>query len=351
VSEARPQFGMRIAPLAALAVGIAAPFLLDSYATFQLATALSYLPALLGLVVITGLGGQIALGNGAFFALGAYTTGILVKSYGWNGLATLPAAGLVCFAVGTLLGIPSLRLRGHFLAVLTLCLAVVAPQVFKHFESITGGVTGLGVFLADPPSWLHIDATQRNYLVALAVAALTFAATRAVIHGHIGRALRAVRDNEAIAASLGANVTRLKIAAFAYSAALAGFGGGVFTIVIGFIAPDNFTLGFAALLIIGLVLGGKDSEWGAVNGCLLVVGIPLYAAKINQTASGLVFALLVIAATFLAPAGIVGVVRRVAARWGRTTDVTPNRLPSARHITVATASALLPRAAKESGNR
>jgi len=332
MSRAASQFGIQLAPLVALAVGVAVPFLLDSYTTFQLATALSYLPALLGLVVITGLGGQIALGNGAFFALGAYTTGVLIKSYGWNELATLPAAGLLAFVVGIVLGVPSLRLKGHFLAVLTLCLAVVAPQLFKHFESITGGVGGLGIFLADPPSWVRIDATQRNYLIALAIAALSFASTRAVIRGHIGRALRAVRDNEAIAASLGANVTHLKVAAFAYSAALAGLGGGVFAIVIGFIAPDNFTLGFAALLIIGLVLGGKDSEWGALNGCLLVVGIPLYAAKIDQTASGLVFALLVLTATFLAPAGVVGLTRRLAGYWGGTGDAAPNRSANA-HLT------------------
>lgn len=309
----------RLAPLAALPAGVAAPFVFDSYTTFQLATALSYLPALLGLVVITGLGGQIALGNGAFFALGAYTTAVLVKTYGWNYLATLPVAAALSLLVGLVVGIPSLRLKGHFLAVLTLGLAVVAPQIFKHFESVTHGVAGLGIFLTDPPKWAHIDATQRNYLIALAVAALTFASTRGLTRSHIGRALRAVRDNEAVAASFGTHIARLKIAAFAYSAALAGVGGGVFAIVVGFVAPDSFTLGFAALLIIGLVLGGKDSEWGALIGSLVVVGIPLYAAKIDQAASGLVFALMVLGATFAAPGGVVGLVRRVAGRVGAST--------------------------------
>jgi branched-chain amino acid transport system permease protein len=299
------------AQFAVLAAGVGAPFVLSSYTTFQLATALSYLPALLGLVVITGLGGQIALGNGAFFALGAYTTAVLVKTYGWNYVATLPVAAALSLVVGLVIGVPSLRLRGHFLAVLTLGLAVVAPQVFKHFQSVTNGVGGLGIFLADPPKWAHIDATQRNYLIALVIAALAFASTRGLTRGHVGRALRAIRDNEAVAVSFGTNIARLKIAAFTYSAALAGLGGGVFAIVVGFVAPDNFMLGFAALLIIGLVLGGKDSEWGAVVGSLLVVGVPLYAAKIDQAASGLVFALMVLGATFAAPAGAVGLVRRV----------------------------------------
>jgi branched-chain amino acid transport system permease protein len=297
--------------LALLAAAAALPFVVEPYATFQLATALAYLPALLGLVVITGLGGQIALGNGAFFALGAYTTAILVKSCGWNALATLPVATVLSLVAGVVLGVPSLRLKGHFLAVLTLTVAVAAPQLIKHFDGLTNGVRGLAVTIPDPPHWLHLQATQANYLVALGVAALAFVSTQGLVASQIGRALRAIRENEFVAASLGADVARLKVAAFAFSAALAGLGGGVYTIVIGFVAPDSFTVGFAALLIIGLVLGGKDSAWGAVLGSLMIVEVPQYAAAIDEAASGLVFALLVLAATFVAPGGIVGLARRL----------------------------------------
>ncbi|MBR1218562.1 branched-chain amino acid ABC transporter permease [Bradyrhizobium sp. U87765 SZCCT0131] len=291
-----------------LAIVAVAPLMADSYLTFQAATALSYLPALLGLVVITGLTGQIALGHGAFFALGAYSTAILMKTCGWPFAATLPVAGLLSFAVGVLLGLPSLRLRGHFLAVVTLGVAIAAPQLFKHFEVITNGARGLAVMLDEPPAWLPLDATRRNYLIALIVAVLCMATTRGITRSHIGSALRAIRDNEVVAASLGADVARLKVLAFAFSAALTGLGGSVFAVVIGFVAPENFGIGFAALLIIGLVLGGKESEWGAVIGCGLVVAIPWGAGKIDQTASGVVFAVVVIGATFLAPAGIVGIV-------------------------------------------
>jgi branched-chain amino acid transport system permease protein len=301
----------RAVPLVILAAGAAVPFCVGSYATFQAATALSYMPALLGLTVITGLAGQIALGNGAFFALGAYTTAALVKHYDCNAIVTLPAAAIVPFVAGALLGIPSLRLRGHFLAVLTLTVAVAAPQLLKHFEALTNGVSGLSVVVADPPAWLGLDATQCNYFIALVVAAIAFTATRGISRGHIGRALRALRDNEIVAASFGVEVARLKIVALAYSAALAGLGGGVFAIVVGFIAPENFTIEFAALLIIGLVLGGKSSEWGALIGSLLVVGVPIYAAKVAQTLSGVTFAVLVIGAIFVAPTGLVGLADRL----------------------------------------
>jgi branched-chain amino acid transport system permease protein len=303
---------VRFAPTAVLAAGVMAPFCVGSYATFQAATALSYVPALLGLTVITGLAGQIALGNGAFFALGAYTTAALVTHYHCNAIATLPLAAIVPFIAGVLLGIPSLRLHGHFLAVLTLTVAVAAPQLLKHFEAVTNGVNGLSIVVDDPPAWLGLDATQRNYFIALAVAVVSFTATHGISSGHIGRALRALRDNEIIAASFGVEIARLKILALAYSAALAGLGGGVFAIVVGFIAPENFTIEFTALLIIGLVLGGKSSEWGALVGSALVVGVPLYAAKVAQTMSGVTFAVLVIGAVFVAPTGIVGLVDRLA---------------------------------------
>ncbi len=317
-------------PLAVVAAAAALPFALSSYATFQVATALCYLPALLGLTVITGLAGQIALGNGAFFAVGAYTTAILVKQYDWNALVTLPVAAAVAFAVGIVLGIPSLRLRGHFLAVLTLSVAVAAPQLIKHFDILTNGVSRLTIALGDPPAWLGIDANQRNYFIALVVATTAFVATRGITSGHIGRALRAIRDNEIVAASFGAEIARLKIGALAYSAALAGVGGGVFAIVVGFIAPEDFTIGFAALLIIGLVLGGKASEWGAVFGSGLVVAVPLYAAKIDHTTSGVIFAVLVIGAIFVAPTGLVGFADRfaqfVAARRAGAVSVAAGRI-------------------------
>lgn len=300
----------RVAPWLLLATGALAPFVLDGYTGYQFAVALAYAPALLGLVVITGLAGQVALGNGAFFALGAYATAILTQSHGWPVLATLPVAIALCLLVGALVGLPTLRLRGHFLAVLTLSIAVAFPQLLKHFEGLTQGVRGINLVLADPPAWTHLDTAQLQQLLALAVVALSLAATRALVRSHVGRALRAVRDNEQVAAAFGVDVARLKIAAFAYSAALAGLGGGVFAAVVGFVAPDDFSIGFAAMLIIGLVLGGKESIWGALIGSALIVAIPLYAARIDQAASGLLFAVLVSASIFVAPFGVAGFARR-----------------------------------------
>lgn len=303
--------GTWIGSAVVLAAAIVAPFVLSSFATFQLATTFSYAPAVLGLVVITGLAGQLALGNGAFFALGAYATAILVQTYDFPYWATFPIAGLLSLVLGVLIGIPSLRLRGHFLAALTLTIAVAAPQIIKHFSSLTGGVRGINVVLPDPPEWLGIDATERSYYVALFVTVLCFIATYGVRNSRVGRALIAIQQNELVATSLGINVARMKVFAFGFSTLLAGFGGSCFTVTVGYVAPENFTIGLACLLIIGLVIGGKTSEWGAVIGSLFIVLLPLYAGRIDPALSGLCFAVAVILTILLLPGGLVSLPARL----------------------------------------
>lgn len=297
-----------------LITAIGAPFFLGSFATFQLATALSYAPAVLGLVVITGLTGQLALGNGAFFAVGAYTTAILVQTYGWPFWATFPVSGLIALVSGILLGIPGLRLSGHFLAALTLTIAVVAPQVIKYFDGLTNGVRGINVVLSDPPEWLGISSTQQAYFVALVVTVFAFASTYAIRNSRIGRALQAIQENELVATSLGINVAYFKVAAFGYSTLLAGLGGSSFTVAVGYVAPENFTIGLATLLIIALVIGGKTSEWGALIGSLFIVLLPLYAGRIDPALSGLCFAVAVIVTILALPDGLVGLPRGFL-RW------------------------------------
>lgn len=294
-----------------LVLAIAAPFVLSSFATFQLATALSYAPAVLGLVIITGLAGQLALGNGAFFALGAYTTAVLVKTYGFPYWATFPIAAILSLALGVLVGIPSLRLRGHFLAALTLTIAVAAPQIIKYFDWLTNGVRGINVILPDPPEWLGIDANQRAYYVALLVTIASFIATYSVRNSRLGRALRGIQENELVATSLGVNIARLKVAAFGFSTLLAGLGGSCFTITVGYVAPENFTIGLATLLIIGLVIGGKTSEWGAIIGSLFIVILPIYTGRIDPALSGLCFAIAVVITILLLPGGLVSLPGRL----------------------------------------
>ena len=131
-----------------------------------------YAIAVLGLNLLTGFNGQISLGHGAFFAVGAYTAAILIDQANWPYWATLPVAALVCFVAGYLFGLPALRLEGHYLALATFALAVAVPQILKyrHFEPFTNGVQGINIFKPDPPFGLPLSGDQWMYLVVLAVA-------------------------------------------------------------------------------------------------------------------------------------------------------------------------------------
>ena len=135
------------------------PFMLGNYRVFQLTLALSYAIAILGLNMLTGYNGQISLGHGAFFAIGAYAAAILMDSGGWPYWATIPVAGLVCFVAGFLFGLPALRLEGLYLALATFALGVAMPQILKHegLAHWTGGSQGVVIVKPDPPEWLALN--------------------------------------------------------------------------------------------------------------------------------------------------------------------------------------------------
>src|SRR5499433_2898997 len=180
-------------PLAALAAGLvvagALPFFLSGFRLFQFTQVFVYAIALLGLNVLTGYNGQISLGHGAFYALGAYTTAIMIDRwsvpYGW----TIPAAGLLCLVAGFLFGIPALRLEGLYLALATFALALAVPQILKYFEHWTGGSQGIVLVKPKPPFGLHLSEDQWLYFVTLGVAVVLFVLAWNLLRGRVGRAI------------------------------------------------------------------------------------------------------------------------------------------------------------------
>src|SRR5438105_5922299 len=176
------------------------PFVLTNYRTFQATLVLIYAIALLGLNLLTGYNGQISLGHGAFYAMGAYAAAILMDRAGMSYWATIPLAGAVCLVVGFLFGLPALRLEGLYLALATFALAVSMPQILKaHFlEKWTGGVQGIVIVKPDPPGFLgalgiKLNADQWLYFFALGIAIVLFVIGWNLISGRIGRALIAIR--------------------------------------------------------------------------------------------------------------------------------------------------------------
>jgi branched-chain amino acid transport system permease protein len=310
----------RGALIGGLVVALALPFAVKSFLVFQLTLALTYALAILGLNLLTGFNGQFSLGHGAFFGIGAYTAAILMEQAGTPYYWTLPAAGVVCFAVGFLFGLPALRLQGNYLALATFALAIALPQLLKStpLEPWTGGVQGIVIIKPDAPFNLPLTADQWLYLFTVAVAIVMYAAAINLVHSRTGRAIMAIRDNPIAASAMGVNVALYKTLTFGVSALYTGVAGALGAIAVQFVAPDSFTFGLSIALFVGLVIGGVGSILGTLFAGLFVLFVPNIAEGISKGLAQAVYGTILIVVIFVMPAGAAGLVRLVVARISRT---------------------------------
>lgn len=288
-----------------------APFYFVPFYNFQFSLVLVYAVALLGLNLLVGYSGQISLGHGAFFAVGAYATAILMYRDLVPYPVTIVVAAVLCFAVGFAFGVPALRLRGLYLAIVTLSIALFLQPFLKRLGSLTGGAMGLTIPKPQAPAWSGLAPDQWLYYLSLLVAVIMFALVRALMRSRVGRALLAIRENETAAEVMGVRLAFYKTLAFAWSAMLAGVAGAVYTWVIGFVSPDSFTVLLSITLLAGLVVGGLGSMTGAVFGAFFVEFVPSVSQDVNEAAPGIIFGLLIIVVMYAAPTGVSGLLRRL----------------------------------------
>jgi len=307
-----------------LLAAAALPFFLSNFSTFQVTMVLVYAIALLGLNILTGFNGQISLGHGAFYAIGAYVTAILMDKYGVPYWLTIPAAGVVCLVAGFLFGLPALRLEGHYLALATFALGVALPQLlkYKHLEEWTGGVQGIVIMKPDAPIesllGLKINPDRWLYLFTLLVTVIMFVLAWNLLRGRIGRALIAIRDQPIAAASMGIDNAMYKSLAFGVSAAFTGVAGGLGAIAVAFVAPDSFSVFFSITLMVGMVIGGIASISGAVFGAIFVQFVPNVADHISKAAPWAIYGTMLIAFMYVMPTGISGALRLLWAKVKKT---------------------------------
>ena len=290
---------------------VALPFLVSNYRVFQFNMVLVYAIVLLGLNILTGFNGQISLGHGAFYAIGAYVAAILMDHFAWPYWTTLPVAGLVCFGFGFLFGLPALRLRGHYLALATFALAVAMPQIlkYKHIEQWTGGVQGIVIMKPAPPFGLKVTPDQWLYLFTLAILVLMFALGWNLLRGRVGRALVALRDHPGAAEAMGIHSALYKTSAFGISALFTGVAGALGAIVVQFVAPDSFAAGLSINFLIGIVIGGVASISGAIYGALFIQFVPNFADQISKAAPWAIYGVFLLAFVYLMPTGVAGFLR------------------------------------------
>ena len=299
-----------------LIVVCALPFVVSNYRTFQFTLVLVYAIALLGLNILTGYNGQISLGHGAFYALGAYCTAILMDRWGVPYWATIPVAGAVCLGAGFLFGLPALRLEGLYLALATFALGVATPQLLKYHlvEKWTGGVQGIVIMKPAPPFGLPLNPDQWLYFFTLAIAAVMFILGWNLIRGRIGRALVAIRDQHIAAEAMGIHNALYKSLAFGVSAMFTGVAGALGAVAVQFVAPDSFNIFLSIVLLVGIVVGGLASISGALYGALFIQFIPNIADEISKAAPWAIFGVFMIGFVYLMPTGVAGAVRLITAR-------------------------------------
>ncbi len=322
-------------PLAWWGLGLGALFVLvpgllawegGTYFTQVATTALIFMILAASLNLVTGTAGLLSLGHAAFYGIGAYTAAILSTRLGWPVLATLPAAGIVAAAAGTLVALPIMRLVSIYFAVATLGIGEMIHVTLLNWVGFTRGPMGIGGIPPIGAFGVEVDSLLGIYYAVALVAALSLWALHRFTHSYYGNALRALREDDQCADSMGLNVSVLKVQAFALSCFFAGVAGGLLAHTSAYISPDNFRFMESILILAMAVVGGLGSLPGAIIGAILLIVLPEALRPIGD------FRMVAVGSTMflcilLLPKGLFGEVsaldlarRQLGGAWKRTAD-------------------------------
>lgn len=295
-----------------IVTAVAFPFM-NAYQTTILTTALMYVILGLGLNIAVGLAGLLHLGYVAFYAVGAYTYALANAHFGIGFWMAVPLGGIVATIFGIALGIPVLRLRGDYLAIVTLGFGEITRIMLENMDWLTNGPSGIAQI--PKPGLFGIElTTQQNimyvYYLAVGLALLTVFATYRIQNSRIGRALMAMREDEIASQAMGIDITRTKLTAFAVSAFFAGMAGVLFAAKTSFINPQSFTFMESAIILSIVVLGGMGSIMGVIIGALILILLPEYLREVGNYRMLLFGASMVVMMIFR-PQGIVANVRKI----------------------------------------
>lgn len=305
--------------LVVAAVAVAAPILATDLQLRRFSQAVILILAILGINLCTGLGGMVSLGHGVFVGVGGFAMANLLDEAGLPMPIALLGAILISGLFGVLLGLPAIRVRGLYLALVTFGFALVFGPVVRRLGSTTGGPTGRAIdFETAPPSWtgLGTDRTQLyNYLVCLVVIGIWMALLQALVHSRPGRALQAVRDDDLAAVSFGVDLTATRTIAFGISAAMAGTAGALEAFLFPFVSHTNYGVFLSLTLYAAAVVGGLGEMIGSFYGLVVLLLVPVLAGFVGFLGSpAVVFGLALIVLTYVAPRGIAGLVDDLADR-------------------------------------
>ena len=301
-----------------LLAAILFPLLVDNpYLVSVVVTAYVIAIAVYGLDVMLGYTGQLSLAQGGFFGIGGYTAGILMASHGVSFWMALPAAVAVTSVLGYLIGLAALRTRGDYFAIFTLAVGVMIVIVIERWEDVTGGTDGLiGI---PPPSSigpLHFDSLTAQYYLVLFFLVLTIYVVWSLVNSLVGRTFVAVRNSEDLARAVGIDAGRTHQVSFVISAALAGLGGALYAVFLGYIGPAMGGVQMTFMMLVYLMIGGVASLAGPLLGTLLVTGLMQALQAFAQYQMMALGPILVVVIIFF-PTGLAGLAKRLLERWTR----------------------------------
>jgi branched-chain amino acid transport system permease protein len=297
--------------LALLSIPFVAP---NAYVVSLANLALINLILIASLNLLMGFGGQISLSHAGFFGLGAYASGVLNVKLGVSAWLGLPAAALVAAAAALAIGLPALRLRGHYLSMATLGWNAILVVLFNQLVSLTGGPNGLLGVMPFSLGAIRLDSEPRAFPLVWLASLLVMLAILNFLRSRLGRALRAVATNELGADAIGIDSFRTKLLAFVLSAAMAGIAGSLYVHVNQYASPETFGIASSILLIVMVALGGSGTFWGPLLGALIYTAVPQLLLG-YEDAELMLFGLGMLVVLIAFPDGLAGVPRALMRRF------------------------------------
>lgn len=306
-----------------LVILIATPFILPNYILYLINLSAIAAIAAIGLNILTGYTGLIAIANGAFLGVGAYTAAILYTKIGIPFYLTIPAAGLITAIIGVLFGMPALRLRGFYLAMSTLAAQILLVYVFSNWEAMTNGVSGISII---PPSifGIKLHGDRNFYFLTILIASISLVVSKNIFKTATGRAFIAIRDRDIAANIIGIDMFKYKLVSFAISSFFAGVAGSLYAYYMTYIAPDSFGFNVSIDYVAMIIVGGLGTIWGPVLGASFVMLLPTVVENLIALISKIypmdytfaafrqvIFGLLIIVFLIFEPRGLYAIVERI----------------------------------------
>jgi branched-chain amino acid transport system permease protein len=302
---------------------VVAPLILPAFANQTLVRIGVYAVAVLGLNIVMGYTGQVNLGQIFFVGLGAYVTAYGVNQ-DWNILVVFVAACIIPGIVGLLVALAAARLGGLAIAMVTIALPIVGVPLAKRLDEFTGGSQGISARFTDAPDWSGLYNDQWQFYIVLVVTAAAFLLGRSLVRGKYGRAFGVVRENEAVAASMGISPYRTKVLAFTAASIFGGASGFLYLAAVQYTSPETLSFGHSISLVAAMVIGGAGSIIGALIGGAYYVFVPQLTNAIDPNLTTISQGAILLVVLFLLPQGLVSlprVIRRLFRR--RTARSTP----------------------------